>query len=750
MTVKQLYVPITKVDAVKRLVYGVAALQQEDKGGETFHYDTSVPYFKAWSKEISDATQGKSLGNIREMHGKSAAGKITQIEFNDSDQQIEICTKVVDDAAWAKVDEGVYTGFSIGGDYVKRWNEQGTKFYTAKPSEISLVDNPAMPGAHFSMVKMDGTQEERSFAKYVAPEGSNMLITNAMVSERAEALAKAAGSTSFAGFITQARTELEGGVAKAVENPQGPIVIPPSTGGAVLRPSGKAEIHEGGEIVETDTKTSASGKPPSESVSDMVAVPLLNEPGNTGDGKLRDVNAPAHPNPEDAPKVPDAKTDPLGKTAAELLHEEARGQVEQVWKAADGTTHDTKAAAISHTVTLNSPAAKLDAAIAKAQEAAVGKADAKKPNPFADKDKKETDSKAKKAETAEPDKAEKAADAKKPYGDVKYADPGYKSDKKHRYPVDTEKHIKAAWSYIHKTKNHTGYTSAQVESIKSNIVAAWKDVIGGEPPAAAEKAFVAGQLQKGMYTVSRLACLIEELNWMHESVEYEAAYEGDNSPVPEQLKGDIASLIGTFKNMVDEETAELFDEDETVIFVDLLEMAASSVPLTQLQKFVAYLGGQSLSKSAGVGKAHALLKAAMPKEHVAKVQEMHDHCCTMGAKCDDGNMGKAAGGMSDPKLAKGMELLSAENADLRGLLEKAVSAIGTLGEQIKVISDQPAQVQPVKTQVIGKGEDGRGLGGDAAVTQDLLKQFSPDALASAAISLTHRAGGVPFNLRRNG
>lgn len=60
----------------------------------------------------------------------------------------------------------------------------------------------------------------------------------------------------------------------------------------------------------------------------------------------------------------------------------------------------------------------------------------------------------------------------KPYGDVAYADPGYQKDKKKRYPIDTKKHVKAAWSYINKAKNAAAYTAAQVASIKSKIKAA--------------------------------------------------------------------------------------------------------------------------------------------------------------------------------------------------------------------------------------------------------------------------------------
>lgn len=68
-----------------------------------------------------------------------------------------------------------------------------------------------------------------------------------------------------------------------------------------------------------------------------------------------------------------------------------------------------------------------------------------------------------------------ATDVKEPYGDVKYADPGYRDNKK-RYPIDTEKHIRAAWAYINVPKNAAEYTDEQLEQIKGRIKAAAKKI----------------------------------------------------------------------------------------------------------------------------------------------------------------------------------------------------------------------------------------------------------------------------------
>ncbi len=103
------------------------------------------------------------------MHGKVAAGKLTDIEFDDEGKRIVVAANIVDDGEWQKVMEGIYTGFSQGGRYVKRWKDKGTGLvrFTAEPSEISLVDLPCLPQATFEVIKADGSTEVRKFQSSV-------------------------------------------------------------------------------------------------------------------------------------------------------------------------------------------------------------------------------------------------------------------------------------------------------------------------------------------------------------------------------------------------------------------------------------------------------------------------------------------------------------------------------------------------------------------------------------------------------
>src|ERR1019366_1693577 len=108
-------VPFVKTDNARHEVSGIVTAELPDKDDEVCDYDKSLPYYKAWISEFEKATDGKSSGNLREMHQLSAVGKGTGYEFRDAEKSIFMSFKVVDDDAWKKVSEGVYTGFSQGG-----------------------------------------------------------------------------------------------------------------------------------------------------------------------------------------------------------------------------------------------------------------------------------------------------------------------------------------------------------------------------------------------------------------------------------------------------------------------------------------------------------------------------------------------------------------------------------------------------------------------------------------------------------
>jgi hypothetical protein len=165
----KLFIPITKIDEEKRLVYGRITEETPDSGGEIFDYDSSKPYFEAWSGFFSKATDGKSLGNVRVQHDPQRnAGHLTDILMLDDEKAIDAVAKVNDDDEWERLLDGDYTGFSIGGKYVKKWKDGTSTRFTAQPNEVSIVDYPAHKNCTFQLIKADGSTEDHGFKK-IAP-----------------------------------------------------------------------------------------------------------------------------------------------------------------------------------------------------------------------------------------------------------------------------------------------------------------------------------------------------------------------------------------------------------------------------------------------------------------------------------------------------------------------------------------------------------------------------------------------------
>ncbi len=87
-----------------------------------------------------------------------------------------------------------------------------------------------------------------------------------------------------------------------------------------------------------------------------------------------------------------------------------------------------------------------------------------------------------------------AATDSKPYGDVAYADPA-----NGKYPIDTEEHCRAAWSYINMPKNQKGYSADELAAIKGRIKSAAKKFgidIQASIPGVQQKGAVMASLQE--------------------------------------------------------------------------------------------------------------------------------------------------------------------------------------------------------------------------------------------------------------
>lgn len=154
----QIFVPFTRVDPEKREVEGYAFVNEEVP---------SQPGIRLKRAAMEAATPDYiQWGALREMHDdKKAAGKTNTVEWEDKGALIR--TKVVDDAAWQKVVEGVYKGFSVG---VRPKLVRNGDIEKCVWVENSLVDRPADPDAIFTLVRVDESETDDNDVEIITDE----------------------------------------------------------------------------------------------------------------------------------------------------------------------------------------------------------------------------------------------------------------------------------------------------------------------------------------------------------------------------------------------------------------------------------------------------------------------------------------------------------------------------------------------------------------------------------------------------
>jgi len=157
-----LSVPFTKVDREKRTVSGFATLDNVDQTGDVVTAEASMRAFERFR------------GNIREMHGPNAVGKMVSFKpetfydpkSNDFYSGVYVDAYISKGAqdTWEKILDGTLAGFSIGGkikesdNQVNKATGQTVRFIKEYAlMELSVVDSPANELCNIlSIEKMNG------------------------------------------------------------------------------------------------------------------------------------------------------------------------------------------------------------------------------------------------------------------------------------------------------------------------------------------------------------------------------------------------------------------------------------------------------------------------------------------------------------------------------------------------------------------------------------------------------------------
>ena len=239
----------------------------------------------------------------------------------------------------------------------------------------------------------------------------------------------------------------------------------------------------------------------------------------------------------------------------------------------------------------------------------------------------------------------------------------------------------------------------------------------------------ADTVKKGLYGVSRFAELLASLGYEAQDANYEAQYEGDNSPLPAQMRAWLASGAEILKAMTEEETNELLaslappDPAPVVEVVALADTAKGDDP---------------------VEKKGAKFSAATK----GKLAEAHDHIqkaadCMKASGYDDSAKAETAveGEDTIAKVA-GLEDSVSKLSTERDVLKDTVTKLQSEAKQHEAQLDEIVKGMKAKgfLRVVEKGNDdnvGKAGAGVEAEPSDPLD----------AIRKIHKSGGVTIQPR---
>lgn len=204
------------------------------------------------------------------------------------------------------------------------------------------------------------------------------------------------------------------------------------------------------------------------------------------------------------------------------------------------------------------------------------------------------------------------------------------------------------------------------------------------------------EIKKGMYTVSRLAELIQELSYIQDSTEWEAESEGDGSTLPSELKEQIRGLIGVFTNMVAEETSELLVE-KSEVNADIAK-AGASISKTNKAKLQAII--DSCKEMMGDEEAEkADNELDMTKgEDISKAYDMVKSELDMAK----GEISKMATRITEleamPEVPKGALMSLGKSADYEGGQEVSKAVVVDAKGEVNEVASMIKSIQSQKIQ----------------------------------------------------
>jgi len=238
-------------------------------------------------------------------------------------------------------------------------------------------------------------------------------------------------------------------------------------------------------------------------------------------------------------------------------------------------------------------------------------------------------------------------------------------------------------------------------------------------------------LKKNLYTCQQLAQVVQSLNYILSSSQYEEERESDDSDIPARLNDAVTGLGQILVDMTSEEVAELTaanKDGNDLSDIPVMQMAASAKELIKRAEPLSKIGARNSAKDQG------------------SIQGIHDIACVLGAKCVEPKTGDYSNEPADKAItADELQKLDIYTTELDKALKVAKEplekALALANAEIAKLKATPAPAKAV-LRVFGKGED---------ISTDMIKEIAPVLDAggqehepASLIKAMHKQGGTPL------
>jgi hypothetical protein len=281
-----------------------------------------------------------------------------------------------------------------------------------------------------------------------------------------------------------------------------------------------------------------------------------------------------------------------------------------------------------------------------------------------------------------------------------------------------------------KLDGDTDEEEAQVaEEVKTTNTVADATVDAATETAVKVETATGDTVKKGLYGVSRFAELLASLGYQAQDASYEAQYEGDNSPLPAQMRAWLASGAEILKAMTEEETSELLaslappDPAPAVEIVALADTAKGADPVEKKgAKFSAATKGK-------LAEAH---------DHISKAAD----CMKDSGYADTGKADSATDGEDTIAKVAGLTDEVSKISAERDALKDEVAKLQGEAKQHEAALDEIVKGMKTKgfLRVVEKANDDNVGKADAGVEAEPTDPVD-------AIKKIHASGGTTINTR---